>query len=134
MSAAVRGVPGASRCVTRQVLAGPAALRSEGELFCKVTNGLSERQALHAVNREGNTCIEGALTCMGHLPQRVLQFSSMPRLAHSLPLSYRYDSAIKDLKESLTQLRGNQLIDYKILGLQFKLFACEVRRQDPART
>ncbi|XP_004579034.2 neutrophil cytosol factor 2 isoform X2 [Ochotona princeps] len=38
----------------------------------------------------------------------------------------RYDSAIKDLKEALTQLRGNQLIDYKILGLQFKLFACEV--------
>ncbi|XP_060053793.1 neutrophil cytosol factor 2 isoform X1 [Erinaceus europaeus] len=37
-----------------------------------------------------------------------------------------YDSAIKDLKEALTQLRGNQLIDYKILGLQFKLFACEV--------
>uniref|UniRef100_G3TZU8 Neutrophil cytosol factor 2 n=1 Tax=Loxodonta africana TaxID=9785 RepID=G3TZU8_LOXAF len=38
----------------------------------------------------------------------------------------KYDSAIKDLKEALTQLRGNQLIDYKILGLQFKLFACEV--------
>ncbi|XP_037362183.1 neutrophil cytosol factor 2 [Talpa occidentalis] len=37
-----------------------------------------------------------------------------------------YDSAIKDLKDALTQLRGNQLIDYKILGLQFKLFACEV--------
>ncbi|EPY74639.1 neutrophil cytosol factor 2 [Camelus ferus] len=38
----------------------------------------------------------------------------------------KYDSAITDLKEALTQLRGNQLIDYKILGLQFKLFACEV--------
>lgn len=38
----------------------------------------------------------------------------------------KYDSAIKDLKEALAQLRGNQLIDYKILGLQFKLFACEV--------
>lgn len=45
-----------------------------------------------------------------------------------LPLSCRYDLAIKDLKEALMQLRGNQLIDYKILGLQFKLFACEVRR------
>lgn len=48
-----------------------------------------------------------------------------------LPLSCRYDLAIKDLKEALTQLRGNQLIDYKILGLQFKLFACEVRRDGP---
>ncbi|XP_019491026.1 PREDICTED: neutrophil cytosol factor 2 isoform X3 [Hipposideros armiger] len=42
------------------------------------------------------------------------------------PRQRGYDSAIKDLKEALTQLRGNQLIDYKILGLQFKLFACEV--------
>uniref|UniRef100_A0A8C3YPW4 Neutrophil cytosol factor 2 n=1 Tax=Catagonus wagneri TaxID=51154 RepID=A0A8C3YPW4_9CETA len=40
----------------------------------------------------------------------------------------KYDSAIKDLKEALTQLRGNQLIDYKILGLQFKLFACEKQK------
>ncbi|XP_068930505.1 neutrophil cytosol factor 2 [Petaurus breviceps papuanus] len=38
----------------------------------------------------------------------------------------KYDSALQDLKEALTLLRGNQLIDYKILGLQFKLFACEV--------
>ncbi|XP_006872617.1 PREDICTED: neutrophil cytosol factor 2 [Chrysochloris asiatica] len=38
----------------------------------------------------------------------------------------KYDLALRDLKEALTQLRGNQLIDYKILGLQFKLFACEV--------
>ncbi|XP_021488545.1 neutrophil cytosol factor 2 [Meriones unguiculatus] len=44
-------------------------------------------------------------------------------LYHSME---KYDLAIKDLKEALTQLRGNQLIDYKILGLQFKLFACEV--------
>jgi hypothetical protein len=50
-----------------------------------------------------------------------------------LLLSCRYDLAIKDLKEALTQLRGNQLIDYKILGLQFKLFACEVRRAGMAR-
>uniref|UniRef100_A0A2K5HW00 Neutrophil cytosolic factor 2 n=1 Tax=Colobus angolensis palliatus TaxID=336983 RepID=A0A2K5HW00_COLAP len=40
----------------------------------------------------------------------------------------KYDLAIKDLKEALTQLRGNQLIDYKILGLQFKLFACEKQK------
>ncbi|XP_066480128.1 neutrophil cytosol factor 2 [Tiliqua scincoides] len=37
-----------------------------------------------------------------------------------------YQSAISELKEALAQLRGNHLIDYKILGLQFKLFACEV--------
>lgn len=55
-----------------------------------------------------------------------------PGLVCFLPLPGRYDSAITDLKEALAQLRGNQLIDYKILGLQFKLFACEVRRQGPA--
>ncbi|XP_063154506.1 neutrophil cytosol factor 2 [Candoia aspera] len=37
-----------------------------------------------------------------------------------------YESAINDLKEALAQLRGNDLIDYKILGLQFKLLACEL--------
>ncbi|CAI5776266.1 neutrophil cytosol factor 2 [Podarcis lilfordi] len=37
-----------------------------------------------------------------------------------------YESAINDLKEAFAQLRGNNLIDYKILGLQFRLFACEV--------
>ncbi|XP_006025435.1 neutrophil cytosol factor 2 isoform X1 [Alligator sinensis] len=37
-----------------------------------------------------------------------------------------YDSAVEDFKEALAQLRGNLLIDYKILGLQFRLFACEV--------
>lgn len=61
-------------------------------------------------------------------------FPPFPGLLYFLPLSSRYDSAIKDLKEALTQLRGNQLIDYKILGLQFKLFACEVRRKGPACT
>ncbi|NXC10942.1 NCF2 factor, partial [Orthonyx spaldingii] len=34
--------------------------------------------------------------------------------------------ATEDFKEALAQLRGNQLIDYKILGLRYRLFACEV--------
>ncbi|NWS13821.1 NCF2 factor, partial [Pachyramphus minor] len=34
--------------------------------------------------------------------------------------------AIEDFKEALAQLRGNQLIDYKILGLRYRLFACEI--------
>ncbi|XP_027756312.1 neutrophil cytosol factor 2 [Empidonax traillii] len=34
--------------------------------------------------------------------------------------------AIEDFKEALAQLRGNQLIDYKILGLHYRLFACEI--------
>ncbi|XP_061490049.1 neutrophil cytosol factor 2 [Rhineura floridana] len=37
-----------------------------------------------------------------------------------------YESSINDLKEAFAQLRGNNLIDYKILGLQFRLFACDV--------
>ncbi|NXW62153.1 NCF2 factor, partial [Eurystomus gularis] len=36
------------------------------------------------------------------------------------------DKAIEDFKEALAQLRGNQLIDYKILGLRYRLFACEI--------
>ncbi|NXI52062.1 NCF2 factor, partial [Chloroceryle aenea] len=34
--------------------------------------------------------------------------------------------ATEDFKEALAQLRGNQLIDYKILGLRYRLFACEI--------
>ncbi|NXH11989.1 NCF2 factor, partial [Bucco capensis] len=37
-----------------------------------------------------------------------------------------HEKAIEDFKEALTQLRGNHLIDYKILGLRYRLFACEI--------
>ncbi|NXP45476.1 NCF2 factor, partial [Heliornis fulica] len=37
-----------------------------------------------------------------------------------------HEKAIQDFKEALAQLRGNQLIDYKILGLRYRLFACEI--------
>ncbi|KAJ7426127.1 Neutrophil cytosol factor 2 [Willisornis vidua] len=37
-----------------------------------------------------------------------------------------HGKAMEDFKEALAQLRGNQLIDYKILGLRYRLFACEI--------
>ncbi|NWV42045.1 NCF2 factor, partial [Grantiella picta] len=37
-----------------------------------------------------------------------------------------HGKAIEDFKEALAQLRGNQLIDYNILGLRYRLFACEI--------
>ncbi|NXF76104.1 NCF2 factor, partial [Sclerurus mexicanus] len=37
-----------------------------------------------------------------------------------------HGKAIEDFKEALAQLRGNQLIDYKLLGLRYRLFACEI--------
>ncbi|NWR99467.1 NCF2 factor, partial [Motacilla alba] len=40
--------------------------------------------------------------------------------------SQNHRKAIEDFKEALAQLRGNQLIDYKILGLRYRLFACEI--------
>ncbi|XP_065505100.1 neutrophil cytosol factor 2 isoform X3 [Caloenas nicobarica] len=39
-----------------------------------------------------------------------------------------HEKAIEDFKEALAQLRGNQLIDYKILGLRYRLFACEKQK------
>ncbi|XP_035188739.1 neutrophil cytosol factor 2 isoform X2 [Oxyura jamaicensis] len=39
-----------------------------------------------------------------------------------------HEMAVKDFKEALAQLRGNQLIDYKILGLRYRLFACEKQK------
>ena len=38
-----------------------------------------------------------------------------------------YSEAKSDMELSLKTLRGNPLIDYKQLGLQYKLYSCEVR-------
>ncbi|KAM9324720.1 neutrophil cytosol factor 2 [Gastrophryne carolinensis] len=37
-----------------------------------------------------------------------------------------YKEALQDWVHCFTELRGNQLIDYKILGLSFKLYSCEI--------
>uniref|UniRef100_A0A8C0C7I2 Neutrophil cytosol factor 2 n=1 Tax=Balaenoptera musculus TaxID=9771 RepID=A0A8C0C7I2_BALMU len=76
-------------------------------------------------------------TILGSMPEAEEAFTKSINRDKHLAVAYfqrgmlyyqmeKYDSALKDLKEALTQLRGNQLIDYKILGLPFKLFACEV--------
>uniref|UniRef100_A0A673CAI0 SH3 domain-containing protein n=1 Tax=Sphaeramia orbicularis TaxID=375764 RepID=A0A673CAI0_9TELE len=38
----------------------------------------------------------------------------------------RYEEALGDFQYAFKALRGNQLIDYKALGLRYKLYACEV--------
>ncbi|EIW78752.1 hypothetical protein CONPUDRAFT_108764 [Coniophora puteana RWD-64-598 SS2] len=38
----------------------------------------------------------------------------------------RYDFALRDFEDTFLYLRGNREIDYKQLGLGFKLFSCEV--------
>ncbi|XP_070708710.1 neutrophil cytosol factor 2 [Pempheris klunzingeri] len=38
----------------------------------------------------------------------------------------RYEESLGDFQRALKALRGNQLIDYKALGLRYKLYACEV--------
>nr|XP_020444014.1 neutrophil cytosol factor 2 isoform X1 [Monopterus albus] len=38
----------------------------------------------------------------------------------------RYEESLGDFQHALKALRGNQLIDYKALGLRYKLYACEV--------
>uniref|UniRef100_A0A8C0M965 Neutrophil cytosol factor 2 n=1 Tax=Canis lupus familiaris TaxID=9615 RepID=A0A8C0M965_CANLF len=78
-------------------------------------------------------------TILGNMPEAEKAFTRSINKDKHLAVAYfqrgmlyyhmeKYDAAIKDLKEALTQLRGNQLIDYKILGLQFKLFACEKQK------
>ena len=41
---------------------------------------------------------------------------------------YRYYDAIADCNDALDRFRGNLLIDYKQLGMQHKLYACEVSK------
>ncbi|TKS87931.1 Neutrophil cytosol factor 2 [Collichthys lucidus] len=38
----------------------------------------------------------------------------------------RYEESLADFQQAFKALRGNQLIDYKALGLIYKLYACEV--------
>ncbi|XP_077480715.1 neutrophil cytosol factor 2 [Stigmatopora argus] len=38
----------------------------------------------------------------------------------------RYEESVSDFQLAHKALRGNQLIDYKVLGLRYKLYACEV--------
>ncbi|KAL3040871.1 hypothetical protein OYC64_011784 [Pagothenia borchgrevinki] len=38
----------------------------------------------------------------------------------------RYEESLADFQQAFKALRGNQLIDYKALGLRYKLYACEV--------
>ncbi|XP_053198329.1 neutrophil cytosol factor 2-like [Scomber japonicus] len=38
----------------------------------------------------------------------------------------RYEECLADFQQALQALRGNQLIDYKALGLRYKLYACDV--------
>ncbi|ROK23463.1 Neutrophil cytosol factor 2 [Anabarilius grahami] len=38
----------------------------------------------------------------------------------------KFEESLLDFQQAFKQLRGNQLIDYKPLGLRYKLYACEV--------
>ena len=38
-----------------------------------------------------------------------------------------YSEALDDLDSAIKNLRGNLFIDYKQLGLQYKLYSCEVK-------
>ena len=42
----------------------------------------------------------------------------------------RFEESFADFQLAFKKLRGNQLIDYKPLGLRYKLFACEVSVQE----
>ncbi|KAM8931036.1 LOW QUALITY PROTEIN: neutrophil cytosol factor 2 [Pelodytes ibericus] len=39
----------------------------------------------------------------------------------------KYIPALQDWTRAYTEMRGNQLIDYKILGMTFKLYSCEIK-------
>uniref|UniRef100_A0A8C4QQB2 NADPH oxidase activator 1 n=1 Tax=Eptatretus burgeri TaxID=7764 RepID=A0A8C4QQB2_EPTBU len=44
----------------------------------------------------------------------------------TLFLSEQFEESLQDFQKAMHCLRGNALIDYKQLGLRFKLYACEV--------
>ncbi|XP_031451383.1 neutrophil cytosol factor 2 [Phasianus colchicus] len=69
---------------------------------------------------EAEEALTQSISCDKHLAVAYFQRGSVFYKRHN------YEMAMKDFKEALAQLRGNQLIDYKILGLRYRLFACEI--------
>uniref|UniRef100_A0A8C6ZUT3 Neutrophil cytosolic factor 2 n=1 Tax=Nothoprocta perdicaria TaxID=30464 RepID=A0A8C6ZUT3_NOTPE len=68
---------------------------------------------------------------LGNLPEAEKAFTQSICCDKHLAVAYFqrgivHEMAMKDFAEALAQLRGNQLIDYKILGLRYRLFACEI--------
>uniref|UniRef100_G1MRZ9 Neutrophil cytosolic factor 2 n=1 Tax=Meleagris gallopavo TaxID=9103 RepID=G1MRZ9_MELGA len=69
---------------------------------------------------EAEEALTQSISCDKHLAVAYFQRGTVFYKRHN------YEMAMKDFKEALAQLRGNQLIDYKILGLRYRLFACEI--------
>ncbi|XP_042729618.1 neutrophil cytosol factor 2 isoform X1 [Lagopus leucura] len=69
---------------------------------------------------EAEEALTQSISCDKHLAVAYFQRGNVFYKRHN------YEMAMKDFKEALAQLRGNQLIDYKILGLRYRLFACEI--------
>lgn len=74
---------------------------------------------------------------MGNLQEAEKAFTSTVEKDKHLAVGYfqrgsvffkegKHKEALQDWVRCFTELRGNQLIDYKILGLAFKLYSCEV--------
>ena len=52
-----------------------------------------------------------------------------PLYEYILFSSCSYADALEDMDQAMETLRNNQRIDYKQLGLQYKLYSCEVRER-----
>uniref|UniRef100_A0A4W5M0I1 Neutrophil cytosolic factor 2 n=1 Tax=Hucho hucho TaxID=62062 RepID=A0A4W5M0I1_9TELE len=78
---------------------------------------------LHLINKNldaAEKAFDGSIGKDGHLAvaffQRALTFYKKER----------YEESFADFQHAFREFRGNQLIDYKPLGLRHKLYACEV--------
>ncbi|NXC41106.1 NCF2 factor, partial [Penelope pileata] len=69
---------------------------------------------------EAEEAFTRSISCDKHLAVAYFQRGTVFYKRHN------HEMAVRDFKEALAQLRGNQLIDYKILGLRYRLFACEI--------
>jgi len=68
----------------------------------------------------------GGLEMRGVLLVLSLYTDNLTLFPYHLPLCLRYDDAMSNFDTALKNLRGNLLIDYKQLGLQYKLYSCEI--------
>ncbi|XP_064797486.1 neutrophil cytosol factor 2-like [Oncorhynchus masou masou] len=78
---------------------------------------------LHLINKNldaAEKAFDGSIGKDGHLAVAFFQ------RAFTFYKKERYEESLADFQHAFRELRGNQLIDYKPLGLRYKLYACEV--------
>ncbi|XP_055737823.1 neutrophil cytosol factor 2-like isoform X1 [Salvelinus fontinalis] len=78
---------------------------------------------LHLINKNLDAAEKALDSCIGKDEHLAVAFFQRGLTFYK---KERFEESFADFQHAFKELRGNQLIDYKPLGLRYKLYACEV--------